>query len=336
MTDMSRAPIDPVVWTPPPHRALEGAFARNDRLSRAEVWAVPGDGPEDVVVDTDGVAWTGLSDGSILGISEGGDLIRRICRTGGRPLGIELLGDGRLLVCDADRGLLAVDRADGAIEELVTTVEGVPMRFCNNAAVAADGTIWFTDSSRRFGIHQYEGDLLEHSGTGRLLRRDPAGTVETVLDGLYFANGVALAPDKAFVLVAETGMYRIRRHWLTGDRAGTTDTFAEVPGFPDNLSTGPTGTYWCALASERNRLVDLLAPKAPILRKAAWALPDALQPSPAAMALVVGFDDDGRVVHNLQSHGDDAFTVATGMREHDGHLYVGSLVSGAILRYPLS
>ncbi len=47
-----------------------------------------------------------------------------------------------------------------------------------------------------------------------------------------------------------------------------------------------------------------------------------------------GFDGDGTVTHNLQSHG-DAFFSATGPREHDGALYVGSLESRLLLRYPL-
>lgn len=334
MSDTPKPQIAPHVWTPPPHMALDGPFARNEALAAAEVWPVPGVGPEDVVVDGDGVVWTGTADGSILGLDEGGDRIRRVARTGGRPLGIELLGDGRLLVCDADRGLLAVDPASGAIEDLVTEVDGVGMVFTNNAAVAADGTIWFTDSSTRFSIHHYEADLLEHSGTGRLLRRDPDGTVEVVVDGLFFANGVALSPDESFLLVAETGMYHLTRLWLTGDRAGQREVFIELPGFPDNLSTGPTGTFWCALASDRNKLIDTLASKPPVLRKMAWAAPEALQPAPAAMALVVGLDADANVTHNLQTHGGD-FVVATGAREHDGHLYVGSLVSDAILRATL-
>ena len=37
-----------------------------------------------------------------------------------------------------------------------------------------------------------------------LLRLDPAGRVTVVLDGLAFANGVVLAADASFVLVAET------------------------------------------------------------------------------------------------------------------------------------
>lgn len=329
-----KPPVDPQVWTPPPDTGLTGDHARNQRLADGELWAVPGTGPEDVVLTADGTLYTGTQDGSILKITEAGDRVERVTRTGGRPLGIELLPDGRLLVCDADEGLLAVDPSSGAIDPLVTEVDGVRLRCTNNAAVADDGTIWFTDSSRNFPLHHYKGDIIEHSGTGRLFRRDPDGTLETMMDGLHFANGVTLDTEGAFVLVAETGMYRIVRLWLAGEKQGRSDVFAEMPGFPDNLSTGPTGTVWCAVASTRNKLLDMLLDKPPVLRRAVWNLPDAVQPGPAKEAIVFGYDREGRVTHNLQAHGGD-FIVATGAREHDGWLYIGSLESAAILRHRL-
>jgi sugar lactone lactonase YvrE len=329
-----KPPVEPEVWTPPPDPGLTGEHARNQRLADGELWPVPDTGPEDVVLTDDGTLYTGTADGSILRITDDGDRVERIARTGGRPLGIELLADGRLLVCDADEGLLAVDPSSGAIEALVTEVDGQRLRCTNNAAVAPDGTIWFTDSSRRFPVHHYKGDIIEHTGTGRLFRRDPDGTLETMMDGLHFANGVALDPEGQFVLVAETGMYRIVRLWLAGEKQGRSDVFAEMPGFPDNLSVGPTGTVWCAVASTRNKLLDLLLDKPPAIRKLVWNLPDAVQPGPAKEAIVLGYDRDGHLTHNLQSHGHD-FIVATGAREHDGWLYVGSLESAAILRYRL-
>ncbi len=332
--EVPKPPVEPAVWSPPPDPGLTGDHARNQRLADGELWPVPDTGPEDVVLTEDGTLYTGTRDGSILALTEGGDRVERVARTGGRPLGIELLHDGRLLVCDADEGLLAVDPASGDIEELVTEVDGARLMCTNNAAVGPDGTIWFTDSSRRFPVHHYKGDIIEHTGTGRLFRRDPDGTLETVVDGLHFANGVTLDPSGAFVLVAETGMYRIVRLWLTGEKQGRTDVFAEMPGFPDNLSTGPTGTFWCAVASTRNKLLDMLLDKPPALRRMVWSLPDVVQPGPAKEAIVFGYDRHGRVTHNLQSHGGE-FIVATGAREHDGWLYVGSLESAAILRHRL-
>ena len=162
--------------------------------------------------------------------------------------------DGGLLVCDARRGLLRADLATGVVTTLVSEVDGRPIGFCNNAAVAADGTIYFSDSSRRFGVDAWKADLLEHSGTGRLLRRGLAAEVTVLADGLQFANGVALAPDGSFVVVAETAAYRLSKVWITGPRAGEVEVFVDnLPGFPDNVSTGTDGLFWVAMGSPGTR-----------------------------------------------------------------------------------
>ena len=91
-----------------------------------------------------------------------------VTATGGRPLGLENLPDGRILVCDAHRGLLALDPASGDLETLLTEVDGDRLLFTNNAAVAPDGTIWFSDSSRIWPIEEWKNDLIEHT--------EPAGS----------------------------------------------------------------------------------------------------------------------------------------------------------------
>jgi sugar lactone lactonase YvrE len=288
------------------------------------VLQVNGSGPEDVVLDADGSIVTGVDDGRLLRLSSDGRRIETIADTGGRPLGIELHPGGGYVVCDALRGLLRVS-ADGEVE---TLSEGYV--FCNNAAVAPDGTIYFTDSSRRFGLEHWKADILEHSGTGRLLRRAPDGAVEVLLDGLQFANGVALAPDASWVAVAETGAYRVRRLWLTGPQAGAVEPLAEnLPGFPDNIALGEDGNVWITIASPRNPLVDRLAPLPPVLRRVVWALPDALQPAPAHTVWVIAVDAAGRVVHDLQGQSDE-FHMVTGVRQRGDAVYLGSLIGRTI------
>src|SRR2546421_2144965 len=317
-----RPPVRPVVWQPPPRPARARSRTSATPLPPLRLITVGGRGPEDVLVDTDGTVVTGVADGRLLRVHPDTGLVETIADTGGRPLGIELLPDGRLLVCDAKRGLLAVHA--GGIEEL--TAE--PMLFCNNAAVGADGTVWFTDTSRRFGIDHWRADIIEHSGTGRLLRRDPDGSVEVVLDGLEFANGVALSAAGDFVLVAETGAYRIRRVWLSGDRAGAEEVFVDnLPGFPDNLSTGPDGLFWVALASPRDPRLDMLAGR-PAARRLVWALPEWLTPERRTV-WVQARDGSGAVVHDLQGR-HPRFHMVTGVRAHAGRLYLGSLTGGAI------
>src|SRR5690606_10262649 len=147
-----------------------------------------------------------------------GSLVERVANTGGRPLGLELWGE-RIVVADAHLGLLALDPATGSLESLVVEVEDVPMVFCNNAAVATNGDIWFSDSSTEYPIERWKADLVENTRSGRLLCRRAHGSVEIHLTGLDFANGVALAADESFVAVAETGARTVRRLWLTGERS---------------------------------------------------------------------------------------------------------------------
>ena len=56
---------------------------------------------------------------------------------------------------------------------------------------------------------------------GRLLVYDPISRVATTLvDGLNFANGVAVSHDQTYVLVNETGKYRVIRYWIAGPQEG--------------------------------------------------------------------------------------------------------------------
>jgi sugar lactone lactonase YvrE len=324
---VSRKPaLRPVRWTPPP------APPRHQPLPEQPIRLFPliGTGPEDVLLDDTGSLFTGIEDGRILRVDLTSGAVRTVADTRGRPLGLEWLPDGRLLVCDAHRGLLAVDIGDGRTGVLVSEVDGVPMRFCNNAAVTSEGTVYFTDSSQRFGIEHYKADLLEHSGTGRLLRRDPDGVVSVLLDGLQFPNGVALHPSGDWLAVAETANYRLLRLWLRGPRAGEREVFAGgLPGFPDNISTGSDGLIWVALPSPRNALLDFLLPRAPLLRHLVWALPEAWQPAETRSLHVLALDARGAVVHDLRG-AEQAYHMVTGVREHHGVVYLGSLAERAV------
>jgi sugar lactone lactonase YvrE len=291
---------------------------------------VVGRGPEDVLVDDAGRVLAGVADGRILRLAPDNRLVEVLADTGGRPLGLEWLPDGGLLVCDAHRGVLRVDLDTGVVATLVPEVDGRPIGFCNNAAVAADGSIYFSDSSRRFGVDAWKADLLEHSGTGRLLRRGLAGEVTVLADGLQFANGVALAPDGSFVVVAETAAYQLRKVWITGPQAGEVEVFVDnLPGFPDNVSTGTDGLFWVAMGSPRDQMLDQLLPRHPRLRQVVWALPDRLQPRPQNSVWVYALSPAGEVVHDLQAPG-DRFHFVTGVREHHGTVFMGSLVSDSV------
>jgi len=300
------------------------------------VHPVPAMGAEDVLVGPDGTVWTGTDDGAIWALDPATGSTRRVADTGGRPLGLELLGSGDLLVCDARRGLLRVSPSSGAVEVLVGLVDGAPMKFCNNAAVATDGTIWFSDSSLHFGLEQWKDDFVQDTRTGRLLRRDPDGTVTVVIDGLAFANGVALAADESFVCVAETRRRTVVRLWLTGPRAGERDHLVtDLPGYPDNISRGSDGLVWVTISSPVDGLVERLGSAPLLVRRAVTMIPDALQPQPKRTIRVQAFAADGRLVHDLDvDH--PGFHMVTGVREHHGRVWMGSLHEPSVAVHDLA
>jgi sugar lactone lactonase YvrE len=291
---------------------------------------VGGRAPEDVLVGGDGRVYTGLEDGRVVRMAGPGAPVETVAQLPGRPLGLEFLGADELLVCASDAGLLAVALSDGRVRTVVDRVDGCPLLACNNAAVADDGTIYFSESSTRFPVPRWREDLIERTRTGRLFRRTPDGAVTELLGGLDFANGVALAADGSFVVVAETGACRLQRVWLTGDRAGQAEVFAaDVGGHPDNVALGSDGLLWVAIAGPRAAVLERVQRLPAAVRAVVRRIPDRLQPRPDPAIGVVAVDDDGRVVHELRGVL-AGFEMLSAVREIDGTLWLGSLSSDAV------
>lgn len=291
---------------------------------------LPGLNPEDVLMDAEGRVLCGLEDGSILRMNADGSGATTLVNTGGRPLGLDWLPDGRLVVCDCLLGLLAVDLSTQKIETLVESVNGRKLMVCNNPSVAKDGTVYFSDSSIRYPLTRIKTEIIEHVATGRLLRWNTHGTVDVLMDKLQFANGVVLAPDESFVLVAETGACRINRVWLSGPMQGQTEVFADhLPGMPDNMSLGSDGLFWVALPSAADPRLQLVHRLPLAIRRTVARIPEPLQPAELRSFLAMAFDTAGRCVRFIE--GDPMrFHLVTGVREHQGKLYAGSIEQNAV------
>lgn len=328
--------IEPVAWQAPADPGLEGPYAVNDALAAAErLGEGIGAGPEDVAIDWQGRIVVGYIDGRIERIHADGSS-KTLADTGGRPLGLDYTPDGTLIVADADKGLLSISEA-GELKVLTTSSKNLPFRFTDDVDVAPDGSMYFSDGSSKFDIsHHALDDVMEHGGHGRLLRYEPqTGITETLMDGLQFANGVAVGPGEEFVLINETGSYRVMRYWLKGPQAGTAEVFIDaLPGFPDGISFNGSDTFWLAIFAPRNPLLDQTSGN-PFLRKVMWRMPDFLKPKPVRHAFVLGLDLEGNVVHNLQHVGPDSFSPITSVEEANGYLYLGSLTQPALARIPV-
>ncbi|MGB9617327.1 MAG: SMP-30/gluconolactonase/LRE family protein [Desulfomonilaceae bacterium] len=334
-------PIDPRAWRAPANPGYTGAFAPNDRLKDIELLAIAGcHGPEAVALDAQGRIYVTTHEGFIVRLDPNGTNAEKWADTKGRPLGIDFDAKGNLIVADAFRGLLSVS-TDAAVTELAAIADGIPIRYADDVSVAADGRIYFSDASTKFGAKEYGGtmeasllDIMEHGGHGRLLCYDPAsGKTTTLLSGLNFANGVAVSHDQQYLLVNETGSYRILRYWLDGPKKGSSEVLIEgLPGFPDNITGGHDGRFWVALVSPRNKLLDSLSEK-PFLRKVVQRMPKFLRPKAAAYGHIIAIDGNGKVLQDLQDP-HTAYPQNTSVRESNEYLYIGSLVAPALARLP--
>jgi sugar lactone lactonase YvrE len=322
-------PIDPVAWQAPADRGLVDPFASNDLLKAATAIDLdPYEGPEDATLGHDGLVYATTASGHVIRIRN--RHVEEFAFLGGRPLGIETAGDGSLIVANAYTGLQRVDMSGG-----VTFLHGGEDAdvFANNLAVAEDGTVYFSEASRKFGAKKYRDtldatlfDIMEHGAHGRVSSYDPAsGKIETVVDNLAYANGVAISDSGDFLLVVEMNEYRVLKHWLAGPMKGRTDVLLDnLPGFGDNLRTGLNGRFWLGFAAPRNAIVDRFSEQ-PFIRKLIQRLPAFVRPEPEMRSHVIAFNGDGEILMNM--HDPEArYPMLTGVLETQTNLYLTTLI----------
>ncbi|KAL6646616.1 hypothetical protein ACP70R_015693 [Stipagrostis hirtigluma subsp. patula] len=132
----------------------------------------------------------------------------------------------------------------GKAKVLVTEADGVPLLFTNGVDVdLVIGDVCFTDSSAICTRAQHQMVTATGDSTGRLLKYDPKANRVTVLhSNLAYPNGVAISADQTHLIVALTGPCRLLKYWIQGPKAGSSEAFADLPGYPDNVrSDGKRG-----------------------------------------------------------------------------------------------
>lgn len=127
---------------------------------------------------------------------------------------------------------------------------------------------------------------------------------------------------------------------MKGEKAGTSEVFAILPGFPDNIRTNKDGDFWVALHCRRNLANYVLAtwPKfrdfvlrLPIKAKyqflifiGGWPHGAILKYSPEGELLQILEDRPGKVVKAVSE-----------VEEHDGRLWIGSVLMPFVAVYDL-
>uniref|UniRef100_A0A0D6QWS7 Strictosidine synthase conserved region domain-containing protein n=1 Tax=Araucaria cunninghamii TaxID=56994 RepID=A0A0D6QWS7_ARACU len=332
------SPISPNPEIFLPDYKREGPFAENSLLQSVEKL---GEGllkgPEDTAVDSKGMIYTATHDGWIKRMHANGSW-EDWKKIGGSPLGLTVAKSGNIIVCDARTGLLNV--SDEEISVIVSEINGIKIRFADAVVEGSDGSLYFSDASTKFGYDRWILDNLEAVPHGRLLKYDPTTkTTRLLLDGLGFANGVALSPNEDYIAVCETWKFRCVKHWIKGEKLGKTEILIEnLPGGPDNINLAPDGrSYWIAILKVRSRGLDIVY-RSTVLRRIFATRPSMLKwlgfLNSGAMVLNVA-EEDGKPQKTLEDPSGKIMSFVTSAMQVGHYLYVGSLNTDFIGRLRL-
>lgn len=340
--------LDPVAFEPDEVKDMEGKMPTDTppRLAAAEIIASGQvDGPEDVLLDMDGNIYCGTRDGRLLKIAAPDHKqVSTFARIGGRPLGLAFDREGRIVVCVAGMGLVRVS-TDGQVELLTdqttrsvfSVQDDTTIRMADDLDIAPDGTIYFTDASKRYDIDGWGLDLLEGRPNGRLLAYDPTTRkTRTVCDNLRFPNGVCLTHDGRYLLVASTWDCSIMIFDLARLSDGPRVFVGGLPGYPDNVNRSSDGGYWIALAGMRNPLFDEAMRHPGLRRRMTRRVPPTNWLfGNLNIGGVLKIDGQGKIVEALWDAPDGPLYAITSMREHAGALYLGGVSNDKIGRLRL-
>ncbi|KAK2425096.1 Calcium-dependent phosphotriesterase superfamily protein [Trifolium repens] len=261
-------------------------------------------------------------------------------KTCGRPLGLRFdKENGDLYIADAYYGLLKVGPNGGLATPLSTHVGGKPILFANDLDIHNNGSIFFTDTSKRYNRVAHFFILLEGESTGRLLRYDPpTKTTHVVLEGLAFPNGVQISKDQSFLLFTETTNCRLMKLWMEGPKNGTVEHVADLPGFPDNVRMNEKGQFWVAIDCCRTGAQEVLSNN-PWLRNIYFRLPIRMIYLAKAMGMkmytvITLLDDKGNILEVLEDREGKVMKLVSEVKEINGKLWIGTVAHNHISTLP--
>eukprot|EP00250_Pteridium_aquilinum_P002096 c12299_g1_i1 orf=160-1356(+) len=322
-------------------------------------------GPESLAFDSLGRGpYTGISDGRILrweGTDLGWTQFATVYPNGsekckpqsppvaniahehecGRPLGIHFMkSTGELYIADSYFGLLVVGPDGGQAKQLVKEAEDSTFAFTNDLVISSEGLIYFTVTSDLYPRSRFLLTALSGDQSGRLLRYDPVTKeVKVLYRGLQSPNGITISSDGSFLVFSETAHCRLNRFWLKGEKAGSMEIFAELPGYPDNVRVNGKGQFWVALYC-RQSMSSWILLKFPWLRRALLQLPLSFKHlntifvgtrHPQAMALLL--DQEGKILEVLEDQTGKTVKFISEVEERDGQLWMGSVLMPHIAVY---
>jgi gluconolactonase len=167
--------------------------------------------------------------------------------------------EGRLITCEHSGRRITRTELDGSITIVADKYNGKKLNSPNDAVVASDGSIWFSDPVYGIGGY-YEGIKAEPEQEKKnVYRVDPkSGDIKVVVDDFVEPNGVTFSPDEKKLYVIDTGFtdgpdnpshIRVFDVDIGSGKVSNGKVFAEIPkpSITDGMRCDTAGRIWCSV-----------------------------------------------------------------------------------------
>ena len=167
--------------------------------------------------------------------------------------------EGRLITCEHSGRRVTRTELDGSITIIADKYNGKKLNSPNDAVVASDGSIWFTDPVYGIGGY-YEGVKAEpEQAKHNVYRVDPkSGEIKVVVDDFVEPNGITFSPDEKKLYVIDTGFtdgpdnpshIRVFDVDTGSGKVSNGKVFAEMPkpSITDGMRADRDGRIWCSV-----------------------------------------------------------------------------------------
>jgi gluconolactonase len=167
--------------------------------------------------------------------------------------------EGRLVTCEHSGRRVTRTELDGSVTIVADKYNGKKLNSPNDAVVASDGSIWFTDPAYGIGGY-YEGvKAAPEQDKHNVYRVDPRnGEAKVVSDDFVEPNGICFSPDEKKLYIIDTGYtdgpnnpawirvfdVDVEAGKLSNSRVFTDDF---KPGLTDGMRCDRAGNVWCSM-----------------------------------------------------------------------------------------
>jgi sugar lactone lactonase YvrE len=159
-----------------------------------------------------------------------------VARVDSFPMCIDHLPDGRLLIVSSDDRRLLRQESDGSLTTHAD-LGALGVHPWNDIVVDGRGNAYVNNIGFDFPAGEY--------APGIVVLVTPDGSVRPVAEGLAFPNGMAVTPDNATLIVAESYGRRLTAFDIAaGGSLSNRRTWARVDDHPDGICLDADGAVW--------------------------------------------------------------------------------------------